>query len=143
MNSLVAVAYVSSALRRFTPQALDALLVNARDFNLKAGVSGALLHHDGSFFQYFEGPEVGVEAVYLRIKASRSHHGLIELIAAPVDQRHFSGWSMGFASPVASDLQAISQADWLAAHQLACDQAAPAPAPALSLLLAFWQRAKG
>ena len=113
MNALVAVAYVSSALRRFTAQALDALLVNARAFNLTADVSGALLHHDGLFFPYFELPEAGVEAVYSRVKASRSHHGLIELIAAPVDQRHLSSWSMGFALPVASEL------------------------------LAFWQRAKG
>jgi hypothetical protein len=140
MGSLVAVAYVSSATRRFAREELDALLLEARAFNAVAGVSGALLHHDGSFFQYFEGTEAGVEQVYSRIKSSRRHRGLIELAVAPVNQRHFSTWSMGFAEPVASELQSISQASWHAEHQAASMQAAPAPG--LSLLLSFWQRAQ-
>ncbi|MBE0548328.1 MAG: BLUF domain-containing protein, partial [Rubrivivax sp.] len=127
MPALVAVAYVSSATRRFAPEELDALLLDARAFNAIAGVSGAILHQDGSFFQYFEGPEAGVEEVYSRIKRSRRHRGLIELVAAPVNQRHFSTWSMGFAEPVASELQSISQASWHAEHQAASIQDAPAP----------------
>ena len=140
MPPLVAVAYVSSAFRRFTPEALDTLLLDARAFNLVAGVSGALLHQDGSFFQYFEGPEVGVAEVYSRIKTSRSHRGLIELVSAPVNQRYFSTWSMGFAEPVASELLAISQASWLAEHQVISAQ--DACAPGVALLLSFWLRAQ-
>lgn len=138
MSSLVAVAYVSSATRRFTPDELDALLLDARAFNAIAGVSGALLHQDGSFFQYFEGTKTGVGEVYSRIKASRRHRGLIELIAAPVNQRHFSTWSMGFAEPVASELQSISQASWR--EQLQAASLHDAPAPGLTLLLSFWKR---
>ena len=140
MHSLVAVAYVSSAIRRFTPEELDALLLDARAFNAIAGVTGALLHQDGSFFQYLEGSQAGVAQVYSRIKSSRRHRGLIELLAAPVNQRHFSTWSMGFAEPVASELQSISQASWHAAHQAASIQ--DAPAPGLTLLLSFWHRAQ-
>ena len=140
MPSLVAVAYVSSATRRFRPEELDALLLDARAFNAIAGVTGALLHQDGAFFQNFEGPEDGVEQVYSRIKESRRHRGLIELVAAPVDQRHVSTWSMGFAEPVASELQSISQAIWYAQHRAASIQ--DAPAPGLTLLLSFWQRAR-
>lgn len=140
MHSLVAVAYVSSATGRFAPEVLDALLLDARAFNAIAGVTGALLHQDGSFFQYFEGPEDGVEQVYSRVKRSRRHRGLIELVAAPVNQRHFSTWSMGFAEPVASELQAISQASWQAQRQAVSMQ--DAPAPGLTLLLSFWQRAQ-
>jgi len=102
-------------------------------------VSGALLHQDGAFFQYFEGPEAGVAQVYSRIKQSRRHRGLNELVAAPVNQRHFSTWSMGFAEPVASELQSISQASWYAEHQAVSVQ--EAPSPGLALLLSFWQRA--
>ncbi|MDO9092793.1 MAG: BLUF domain-containing protein [Rubrivivax sp.] len=140
MHFLLAVAYVSSATRRFAPKELDALLLDARAFNAIASVTGALLHQDGSFFQYFEGPEDGVEQVYSRIKRSRRHRGLIELVAAPVNQRHFSTWSMGFAEPVASELQAISQASWQAQRQAISMQ--DAPAPGLTLLLSFWQRAQ-
>jgi hypothetical protein len=140
MPSLFAVAYVSSATRRFTPEELDALLLDARAFNAIAGVSGALLHQDGSFFQYFEGPDAGVAEVYSRIKRSRRHRGLNELVAAPVSQRHFSTWSMGFAEPVASELQSVSQATWQAQHRVASIH--HAPAPGLALLLSFWQRAQ-
>ena len=73
------------------------------------GVTGALLHQDGSFFQYFEGSESGVGQVYSRIMGSRMHRGLIELVCEPADQRHFSTWSMGFAESAGSELQAISQ----------------------------------
>jgi hypothetical protein len=140
MPALIAVAYVSSATRRFASEELDALLLDARQFNAAAGVSGALLHQDGSFFQYFEGPEAGVEQVYSRIKSSRMHRGLIELVAAPVNQRHFSTWSMGFAEPVISELQSISQATWQAQRQVVSGQ--DAHAPGLVLLLSFWQRAQ-
>ncbi len=139
-TSLVAVAYVSSATRPFTPAELDALLLDAQAFNAQVGVSGALLHHDGSFFQYLEGPEAGVALAYARIKAARGHRGLIELVAAPVQQRHFATWSMGFAEPVASSLQLISQASWLAQQQAASIEGASSPG--LALLLAYWQRAQ-
>jgi hypothetical protein len=140
MPALIAVAYVSSATRRFAPAELDALLLDARAFNSTAGVSGALLHHDGSFFQYLEGPEAGVQQAYARIKQSGKHRGLIELVAAPVHRRHFSTWSMGFAEPVGTELQSISQARWQAQRQAASVQ--DAPAPGLTLLLDFWQRAR-
>ena len=141
MPPLIAVAYVSSAVRRHTPAELDALLLDARNFNAEVNVSGALLHHDGSFFQYFEGPEDGVGQVYSRIKASRMHHGLIELVIGPVQQRYFSTWSMGFAEPAATALQSISQASWELQREAA---ATPADrAPALELLLSFWSRAQG
>src|SRR6187399_1577333 len=134
MSALVAVAYVSSATRRFASEELDALLLDARAFNATAGVSGALLYQDGSFFQYFEGPEAGVEQVYSRIKSSRRHRGLIELVAAPVNQRHFSTWSMGFAEPVTSELQSLSQANWQAQQHAVSIQDAPAPSGLILLL---------
>ena len=141
MTPLIAVAYVSSAVRRFTPAELDALLLDARDFNTDVGVSGALLHQDGSFFQYLEGPEDGVGQVYARIKKSRRHRGLIELVCEPVQQRYFSTWSMGFAEPVATALQSISQASWKSQREAATLPAQRAPG--LELLLAFWDRAHG
>ncbi len=140
MSSLVAIAYVSSATRLLTPGDLDALLLDARAFNAVAGVSGALLHQDGSFFQYIEGPEAGITQVYARIRCSRTHRGLIELVRAPVARRHFSAWSMGFAEPVTSELQAIAQARWHAQHQAVAAQ--EAATPGLALLLSFWRRAQ-
>src|SRR5690606_11216407 len=101
----------------------------------------ALLYHDGSFFQYFEGPASSVDEVYQRIKKSSQHHGLIELVNGPIEKRHFSNWSMGFAEPVASELQALSQAAWLEQRQEISARAAPSPG--LALLLSFWNRSQG
>ncbi len=141
MAPLIAVAYVSSAVCRFTPEELDALLLDARSFNAEVDVSGALLHHDGSFFQYFEGTEDGVEQVYSRIKKSRMHRGLIQLVYQPVQQRYFSTWSMGFAEPVSTVLQSLSQASWKSQREAVTMPADPAPG--LKLLLSFWDRAHG
>lgn len=71
MSGLVAVAYLSTAAPFLTEADLEHLLADARSFNSRAQVTGALLVHDATFFQYFEGPEEGVEAVYARVRASR------------------------------------------------------------------------
>lgn len=141
MTKLTAIAYVSSATRRLVPEELDTLLVDARDFNARHDVSGALLHHDGSFFQYFEGPVDGVAQVYARIVRSRQHRGLIELAHETVAQRHFSAWTMGFAQAAATDLQAIAQSNWHV--QRAEAEIRASAASGLKLLMQFWQLSQG
>lgn len=101
--TLDAVVYVSSAVRLLDGPDLEALLVDARAFNEKSDVTGALLYDDGAFFQYFEGPEPEVAEVYERIKRSRLHKGLIELFHRPVEQRQFGSgtWaSAGSPGPI-------------------------------------------
>lgn len=139
-TTMHAVAYVSSATQRLaTPQSIDRLLTGACSFNQACGVTGVLLHQDGNFFQYLEGPPEGVAQVYARVKRATSHHGLIELLNGPVEQRHFSAWSMGFAEATRSDLQRIAQASW--AKELGrISSAANADNPGLVMLLDFWRR---
>jgi hypothetical protein len=77
-SSLQSIAYVSTATSRLaTPESLDALLCNARDFNRACGVTGVLLHHGGNFFQYLEGPPEGLHRVYGRVRQSRGHTGFM------------------------------------------------------------------
>lgn len=139
-TDLSAIAYLSSAVRPFSDDALDALLVDARAFNNSVRVTGVLLHHDRSFFQYLEGPADGVAQVYERVKASQRHRGLIQLLSGPVGQRHFRSWHMGFADAPGSALQSLAQAEWLdtrpALEQRATDGPLP---PGLRLLTKFWQ----
>ncbi|WP_290906486.1 BLUF domain-containing protein [Aquabacterium sp.] len=103
------------------------------------GVTGVLLHQGGNFFQYLEGPEEGVAQVYARVKKATSHHGLIELLNGPVEQRHFTAWTMGFAEAARSDLQRIAHASW-ATELGRISSAANAANPGLVLLLDFWHR---
>ncbi|MEZ5592080.1 MAG: BLUF domain-containing protein [Gammaproteobacteria bacterium] len=142
MPSLIAIAYVSSANPDLSSHELDTLLLDAREFNSRMSVTGALLHHDGSFFQYLEGPEAGVEQVYSRIQGARRHRGLIEIFREPIVRRHFSAWSMGFSESTASEMQSISQASWNTQLQAAVSKDQGINSPGLKILLSFWQRAR-
>lgn len=140
MSDLQALAYVSSAVGALTEADLEALLLRARAFNEAVGVSGALLYHDGSFFQYLEGPAASVEKVYARIKASPKHRGLIELLRRPVEQRQFDGWHMGFARAPRSVILGLAQSDWLdRLHEQ--EAGAASPPSGVKLLLEFWRNA--
>lgn len=137
MDTIVAVAYVSSAVRELTETELEALLVSARAFNLTQQVTGTLLHHDGTFFQYFEGPVDGVEAVYARVKASQLHRGLVELLRESVRERQFKHWSMGFSAAPQNLMLQLERARWSKlSKQL---EAQTAPSAGLALLLQFWR----
>lgn len=140
---LEALAYTSSAQGSFSEADLEALLARARERNRELGVTGALLYHDGCFFQYFEGPPASVAAVYERIRLSPLHRGLIELMRAPAWRRTFSDWQMGFTHVPASTLLQLSQASWLA--QLGSEEGGPLESEGMSLLRQFWDsnRASG
>lgn len=139
MNPLHSIAYVSTATARLaTSASLDALLVDARAFNLDCGVTGALLHHGGNFFQYIEGPPESVRKVYARIQKSSGHTSLYELLNGPARERHFGSWTMGFAEPVRSALQRVSHASWT--REFAHARQHPAQSPGMVLLLDFWAR---
>ncbi len=136
MSALCSLAYVSSATRRLSDAELEALLQGARRFNAAAGVSGALLYHDGSFFQYLEGPHTAIAAAYQRVCASPLHSGIVELLHAPVAHRHFQAWHMGFSQASESLLLTLSQAHWDGARR----HSRPLGNDGVQLLLNFWQR---
>ena len=136
---LVALAYVSTATGPLSTADLEALLVDARSVNQHEQVTGALLHHDGSFFQYLEGPPEGVKRVYERILSSRKHTGLIELIHAPIQERHFAQWHMGVAEAPGTLLQKLANSQW--ASTLVSLRVSRLPPAGVALLLDFWSRA--
>lgn len=138
--ALCTLVYVSNARQPLQPGQLDRLLMRSREFNAEVGVTGVLLHHDGSFLQLLEGSPAGLARVWARITTSLLHDRVTELMHEPVAERHFADWHMGFAEAPASAIQAIAQARWLAGVQ-ALDRPEPA-ADGLALLLGFWQRAR-
>ena len=60
MSDLTNLCYVSSATRSLSVAQLTDLLIDARQFNQSVQVTGVLLHHDGGFFQYLEGPPAAI-----------------------------------------------------------------------------------
>lgn len=114
---LVAIAYISASVLPPTPAQLDALLLDAREFNASVGVTGVLLHNDGTFFQYIEGPDDGIARVYDRIRRSHLHAGIVELFNARERTRQFEQWHMGFCEAPRTTLQALTDSAWRATYE--------------------------
>lgn len=140
-EGLMALVYVSSARGRLGAEQIDGILASSRRFNAQAEVTGALLHHDGSFLQYLEGPAEGLERVWQRVVSCRMHHGINALVREPVASRQFDAWHMGFAEAPASVLQTLAQAKWrsTAGPLLKTEESSSA----LGVLMDFWRRTKG
>lgn len=140
MASLHCIAYVSTAARMMSEVDLETLLVEARDLNLETGTTGVLLYSDGTFFQYFEANEDALQLTYQRIKDSRKHSGILELMNEPIQERSFSDWQMGFALASQSQVLALSTANW----RRRVETSDPLYSSAgLAMLLDFWSRTVG
>ena len=137
---MFAVAYVSTAFRRPSTFDLEHLMVDARTFNARVHVTGALLLHDVTFFQYFEGPGDAVREVYERIKISRLHRDIVELLYEEVPARCFDGWQMGFTDAPQGTLLELAHARWGACLEAA--ESAGSQSDGLGPLLDFWRRSR-
>lgn len=97
MNNLCCVVYVSTAYEIPNADRLKRLHLESKDLHQQYGVTGVLLHHQGTFFQYLEGEcssEGKLHKVFASIKESPSHFGMIELLKMPIEQRLFNNWTM-------------------------------------------------
>jgi hypothetical protein len=105
--SLVHLVYASSALHLFGENELLALLGKSRRNNAVAGITGLLLYRAGNFIQVLEGEETAVAETHARIAADLRHNGLIVLIRAPIAERSFGDWSMGFRNILSDTLHEV------------------------------------
>lgn len=101
--SLFRILYTS----RSTPLAGEATMSNAEIEQLAAhasrantyrGVTGALLHVDGSFIQVLEGERDTLEELFEVIACDTRHSDVSVLIFAPVSESLFPNWSMTFVA---------------------------------------------
>lgn len=79
-----------------TTDELAALLREARENNAKLGLTGMLLHAEGSFFQVLEGQADVVDALYVKIDRDKRHDRVTLIIREPIPRRYFDAWTMGF-----------------------------------------------
>jgi len=134
---LRSIVYVSTAVAPLTDGELEALLVDALDFNRKHAITGVLLYNDGSFMQCIEGPEAAIAQTYARIRASKRHKDIDELMNEPVPGRSFQSWDMGLARPTKSELLRLSTARWKA--QAGTARVGLPPSSGLELLRFLWR----
>lgn len=100
-DALRRLIYVSRSLLAGDPAAVAAGLADilsvARRHNAAAGVTGALVLHEGRFAQALEGEAATVQALLDRIRADPRHDGVEVVEDGAVAARAFPGWSMAYA----------------------------------------------
>jgi hypothetical protein len=77
-------------------QEVNNLLTGAREYNLKASISGVLLFTAHTFLQVLEGPAAEVGALFERIQRDRRHTNVLVLDYRTLETRAFPNWSMAF-----------------------------------------------
>jgi hypothetical protein len=139
-GELYAIVYVSTAARPLSLAELHHLQARAQARNVKENITGVLLHSDGAFMQYLEGPAPGLYRVYEVIKADPQHYAIVDLVREPIAQREFSGWSMAFRGIDALGQSSEAEQDARLAQRLA----APINqfSAARELLAKFWSRGR-
>jgi hypothetical protein len=92
---LVRLLYASRAVAPIVPEALAAIVREAKAHNPKHGITGVLCCSSDIFLQVLEGGRPAVNRLYNRIFADPRHKEVELLSYAQIGERRFSGWSMG------------------------------------------------
>jgi hypothetical protein len=103
---LIHLIYVSTAREPADARMLEEILAVSARNNAPQGITGMLLYAGGTFMQVLEGEADVVDATHHRIERDPRHMGLIVLERAPITERSFTRWSMGFRRLGAEDAAA-------------------------------------
>lgn len=93
-SKIYQLVYCSSAKEVFSREQLLELARKANQFNQTVGVTGMLLHYDGSFIQVLEGEESEVLSLYEKIARDKRHTNAIIVYRKTIPEREFSEWGM-------------------------------------------------
>lgn len=88
--------YMSSAIKLFSTNELEALLEISIKNNSEKNITGLLLTKGKTFLQCLEGNKFEVTSLYNKIKSDIRHKDVIVLLEEESKQRLFPNWSMGY-----------------------------------------------
>ncbi len=91
---LVRLLYASRAIDT-TPQAIDAILSQSRQYNPSSGITGILCYGGGIFLQAIEGGRAAISELYSHIQRDTRHKDVELLHYEEIAERRFAGWTMG------------------------------------------------
>ena len=91
---LVRLLYASRAVDT-SPDAIDAILAQSRQFNPGSGITGILCYGGGIFLQAIEGGRMAVSELYGHIQRDPRHKDVVLLHYQEISERRFAGWTMG------------------------------------------------
>ena len=92
---LVRLMYASRSAASLGHDELAAILRSSRANNPGLGVTGVLCYSGGIFLQVLEGGRSAVNVLYHRIAADPRHREVELLGYEEIEERSFTGWSMG------------------------------------------------
>jgi hypothetical protein len=92
---LVRLMYASRANGLVTAEMLSAILRQSHARNPAEGITGALCASGEVFLQVLEGGRLAVSRLYGRIAQDPRHRDVMLLSYDEIQERRFSGWSMG------------------------------------------------
>ncbi len=90
--------YMSIETRQMSDQDLLDLLSEAREKNERLGITGLLFYYKKEFVQILEGEKEAIFSLFDTIRLDKRHRGVELFWDAPIDNRGFHNWSMGFAA---------------------------------------------
>lgn len=91
---LVRLLYASRAVDP-NPEAIEAILSQARQYNPTCGITGILCYGGGIFLQAIEGGRMPVSDLYGHIQKDIRHKDIVLLHYEEISERRFGGWTMG------------------------------------------------
>lgn len=94
MNLVYYIIYTSTPTAPPTKAVIDEILKDSRSSNEKKGITGMLLCTQDRYFQFLEGDEQEVNAVFDKIKKDPRHTGVYVRIRGFNHRRIFEEWSM-------------------------------------------------
>ncbi|MBK1719365.1 BLUF domain-containing protein [Thiocystis violacea] len=135
--TLIHLIYVSSAREDLSEAELDKILASSVRHNKPQSVTGMLLYSNGSFMQVLEGDAVAVDEVFSRIRDDPRHTAVFVIERAPISERNFDRWSMGFKRLDARDAAAYRDYAPFFEHGFDAAHVGARPSVALEMLINF------
>jgi Sensors of blue-light using FAD len=91
---LVRLLYASRAVDP-SPDVIDDILGQSRQFNPTCGITGILCYGGGIFLQAIEGGRAAISDLYGHILRDPRHKDVVLLHYEEITERRFGGWTMG------------------------------------------------
>ena len=102
---LIRLTYASRTAGVLSPLDVKDIVRASQRNNAKLGVTGALMLSNGIFLQCLEGDRLVVNTLYHRILLDSRHAEPAVLNFSEIDQRLFTGWSMGLVTTTEANLK--------------------------------------
>jgi acylphosphatase len=104
-QNLYQIMYISAAEPTLNEDALLELLSESQKRNAARGITGLLLHSDGSIIQIIEGPENETKTLFQKISKDQRHRGVTLMSSKAIEHRDFPQYKMGFKRPSSKDFK--------------------------------------